>query len=31
MAILSKGCEPDNHELHYSLKLSFLQISEAFD
>ena len=31
MAILSKGCEPDNLELHYSLTLSFLQISEAFD
>ena len=26
MAILSKGCEPDNFESHNSLKLSFLSI-----
>ena len=24
MAILSKGCKPDNFELHNSLKLNFL-------
>ena len=26
MAILSKGCKPDNFELHISLKLSFTNI-----
>ena len=26
MAILSKGCKPDNFELHNSLKLSFTNI-----
>ena len=27
MAILSKGCKPDNFELHNYLKLSFTNIS----
>ena len=28
MAVLSKGCKPDNFELHNSLKLSFTNIRD---